>query len=87
MHQREKRVPAVSADVAVGATADLALDDLAADVPLGTIGVEWYLRSIEYHQQLGFIGMQPLEQAVEGGEAGAAAEDPVEPCAHFTATS
>jgi hypothetical protein len=29
---------------------------------------------IEHHQQLSLVGVQPLKQAVEGGEAGAASE-------------
>jgi hypothetical protein len=34
----------------------------------------------EHHQQFGFVGMQPCQQAVEGDEAGLAGEDAVEPC-------
>ena len=64
--------------VAAGAAADLALGDLAADVVLRAVGVQRDLRAVEHHQQLGLVGVQPGEQAVEGGEAGAAPEDAVE---------
>src|SRR5690242_21275986 len=39
----------------------------------------------EHHQQLGFVGMQPLEQAIKGGKSGASVEDAVEPVAHLVA--
>ena len=83
--QAEKCVATIAAVIAVGATADLALDDLAADVALRAVGVEWYLRVVERHQQLGLVGMQPREQAIGGGEPGAAGEDAIETCAHLAA--
>ena len=46
-----------------------------------------YLRAIEHHQQLGLVGMQPRQQAVECGEAGASVEDAVEAGTHFAAAS
>ena len=42
------------------------------------IRMERYLRTVEGHQQLGLVGVQPSEQPVEGGEAGSASEDAVE---------
>src|SRR5690242_20994368 len=39
----------------------------------------------EHHQQRGFVGMQPLEQAIKGGKSGAPVEDAVEPVAHLAA--
>ena len=33
---------------------------------------------IEHSQQFGLVGMQPSEQAIEGDETGAAAEDAIE---------
>ena len=44
VHQIEKCVAAITAAVAVGAAADLALDDVAANVALGAIGVQGNLR-------------------------------------------
>ena len=76
--EAEEGVAAVAADVAVGSAADLALGHLAADVVLRAVGVQRDLRVIEHHQQLGLVGVQPLQQAVEGGEAGAPLEDAVE---------
>ena len=37
------------------------------------------LGSVEHHQQFGLVGMQPREQAVQRDEAGAVAEDAIEP--------
>ncbi len=87
MHQTEERVAAIAAGVTVGATADLAFDDVAADVALRAVGVQRDLRPGEHHQQLGLVGVQPLEQAVKSGEAGTAAEDTVEPSAQLAAPS
>src|SRR5712675_2272714 len=73
-------VPASSAssiDTACAAT-DLALGDMEADVALGAIGVERYVRAIEHHQQLGLVGVQPREQAIQRDEAGASMEDALE---------
>ena len=56
---------------------------MEADVALGAIGVERYLRPIEHHQQLGLVGVQPREQAVERDEAGASMEDAVEAGTQF----
>src|SRR6266567_2546543 len=41
--------------------------------------VERDLGSVEHHQQLGLIGIEPREQTVEGDEAGLAREDAIEP--------
>ena len=40
---------------------------------------------VEHHQQLGLVGVQPLQQAVEHDEAGAALEDAVEAGAQLAA--
>jgi len=42
---------------------------------------------IEHHQQFGFVGMQPLQQAIEGGKADATPEDTVEACPQFAAAA
>ena len=83
----EKGVAAVAADVAVGSAADLSLGYLAADVVFRAVGVQRDLGVVEHHQQLGLVGVQPLKQAVEGGEAGTAPEDAVEARAQFTASA
>ena len=51
---------------------------MEADVALGAIGVERYVRAIEHHQQLGLVGVQPREQAIQRDEAGASMEDALE---------
>jgi hypothetical protein len=65
------------------AAADPAFGDMETDLGFGAIGVEWYLQVIEHHQQLGFVGVQPREQAVERDEAGASMEDTVEAGTQF----
>src|SRR5208283_383582 len=85
--EAEEGVAAVAAGVGLGAAADLAFGHLAADVVLRTIGVQRDLRVVEHHQELGLVGVQPLEQAVEGGKAGGAQEDAVEARPHFAAAA
>jgi len=60
-HQSEECVAAVAAIETASTTTDLALGDMEADVALGAIGVERYLRPIEHHQQLRLFGVQPHE--------------------------
>src|SRR5713101_4241789 len=76
--EREEGIAAVAAGVAASAATDLAADDLATDVVLGSVGVKRDLRTIQDEEQLGLVGVKAFEQAVEGGEAGATLEDPVE---------
>jgi hypothetical protein len=45
--QAEESIAAVAAGVAAGAAADLSPGDLAADIVLGSVGVQWDLRSVE----------------------------------------
>jgi hypothetical protein len=78
--EAEEGIAAIATGVASGASADLSLDDLAADVVLRSVGVERDFGPIEHHEQFAFVGMKPCEQAVEGDEAGFAAEDTVKPC-------
>ena|SRR5579863_9978226 len=49
VHQGEEGVGAVTSIVTAGVVADLPLYDVAADVSLRAIGVQWYLRPIEHH--------------------------------------
>ena len=51
---------------------------MEADVALGAIRVERYVRAIEHHQQLGLVGVQPREQAIQRDEADASLEDALE---------
>jgi hypothetical protein len=74
-HQAEEGVAAVVSIEIAGATTDFALGDMTADVTLGTIGMQRYLRAVERHQQLGLVGVQSLKQTIEGDEAGMAVED------------
>src|SRR4051794_34771637 len=78
IENHNRGVAAIVDGIGEGAAADLALGDLAADVILGAVGVEWNLRAIEHPQQLGLVGVQAGEQPVEDSEAGSAPEDPVE---------
>src|SRR4051812_48913841 len=76
--QAEEGVAAVAAEIAAGATADLAAGDLGADVVLRAVGVQRDLGVVQHLQQLRLVGVQALEQAVELDEAGAALENTVE---------
>ncbi len=75
--EAEEGIAAVAAGIAARAAADLAFGHLAADVVFRAVGVERDLRAIEHHQQFRLVGVQPSEQAVEGGKAGAAFEDAI----------
>ena len=77
--EAQERVAAIAADIAPCPGADLPPRDITADVVLRAVGVERDFRPVQHHQQLGFVGMQPRQQAVQGDEAGAAAEDTVKP--------
>ena len=63
--EAEKGIAAVTTDIAAGAGADLAPGDVAADVVLRSVGVQRDFGSVEHHQQLGLVGVEPHEQAVE----------------------
>src|SRR5271165_363242 len=72
--EAEEGVAAGATEVAVGAAADLALDHLAAQRGFRVVGVQRYLGMVEHLQQLGLVGIQPLERAIECGKAGGALE-------------
>jgi hypothetical protein len=74
----EEGVTAVATGVAAGSAADVTLGHLAADVVFRAVGVQRYLRVVEHHQQFGLVGVQPLQQPIEGNEAGLPSEDTVE---------
>ena len=82
LQEAEKVVAAIAAGVAAGSAADLALGDLATNVVLGAVGVQWDLWPFEHHQQFALVGALAGQQAIEGGEAGRA-EDTVEPRRQF----
>src|ERR1700675_217466 len=77
--ETEKGIAAITTDIAAGAGTDLPPGDVAADVVLRSVGVQRDFGSVEHHQQLGLVGVEPREQAVERDEAGLALEDAVEP--------
>jgi hypothetical protein len=77
--EAQEGVAAVAAGVAAGSAADLALGDLATNVVLGSVGVQRDIGSFEHSEQFALVGAQACEQTVEGGEAGLAAEDAIEP--------
>src|SRR3954454_12266492 len=76
--ETEESVTTIPAGVASRPGADLAPRHLTANVVLRAVGVERDFRPLQHHQQLGLIGMQPRQQAIQRGEAGAAQEDAVE---------
>jgi hypothetical protein len=76
----EEGVAAIPSKVAAGSAADFAACDMAADIVLGAVGMQRDLWPLQHPQQLGLVGMQPLQQSIQRGKAGAAAEDAVEPC-------
>jgi hypothetical protein len=79
LRQTKEGVAAVATDVAAGATADFAFGYLTADVVLRAVRVQGNVRMVEHGQQLGLIGVQPLQQAIKSDEAGVTAEHVVEP--------
>ena len=76
----QEGIAAISTQVAACPGADLAACDLAADIVLRTIGVQRDFGPLQHHQQLCLVGVQARQKAIQGGKAGAAAEDAVEPC-------
>jgi hypothetical protein len=76
--ETQKCIAAIASGVAAGATADVAPGDLAADIVLGVVGVQRDLWAVEDEEEFGLIGVEASEQAVEGGEIGAALENAVE---------
>src|ERR1700676_570197 len=81
LNETEESIATIPADVASRPGADLAACDLTANVVFRTVGVERDFRSVQHHQQLGLVGVQPRQQAIQRGEAGAAKEDAIEACA------
>ena len=77
--QTEKRITTITADLAACPGADLAPRDVTADVVLRSVGMERNFRPIQHRQQFSLVRMQPCQQAIQRGEAGAAEEDAVEP--------
>src|SRR5215213_4800912 len=75
----EEGIAAIASTVTAGSGTDLAAGDLAADVILRAIGMQRDFRPLQHHQQFGFVGPQPRQKAIQRDEAGAAAEDVIEP--------
>src|SRR5271169_3308036 len=59
--ETEKGIAAITTDIAAGAGTDLAPGDVAADVVLRSVGVQRDFGSVEHHQQLGLVGVEPRE--------------------------
>jgi len=70
-------IAATLAQVAAGAAADLAPLHVTSDIAFAAVGMQDDVRALEHQQQLLLVGVQPLEQLVEGGEGGALGEDGV----------
>ena len=81
LDETEESIATIPADVASRPGTDLAPRDVTADVVFGAVGVERYFGPVQYHQQLGLVGVQPRQQAIQRGEACAAKEDAIEACA------
>lgn len=77
--ETQESIAAVAADIAARPGADLAPRDVTTNIVLRTVGMKRDLRSVQHHQQLGFVGMQARQQAIQRDEAGAAEENAVEP--------
>ena len=75
----QEGVAAIPSDLTEGSGADLSPSEVTADVVFRSVGVERDVWPFQHHQQFGLVGMQPGEQAVQGDEAGAVAEDAIEP--------
>src|SRR5216684_4250490 len=84
--QAEESIAAIAPDVAARAAADLAPGDLAADIVLGSVGVQRDLRAVEDEEEFRFVGMEAGEQTIEGDEVCASLEDAVEAGMHPTKT-
>jgi hypothetical protein len=76
--QAEEAVAAITTEVTARAAADLAPGYLSANVIFRSIGVERDFGTVEHHQQLGLVFVQPFEQTVERDEAGLKRKDAVE---------
>ena len=70
-------IAAIAPCIAAGSDADFATDHLTTDVVLGAVGMQWDFRPLQHPQQLGLVGMEPLQQSIQCDEAGAA-EDAIE---------
>ena len=60
LEEPEKGVAAVASGVTAGSAADFALGDLAANVVLGTVGVQRDIGPFEHPQQFALVGAQFL---------------------------
>src|SRR5262249_46691113 len=70
---------AMATAIAAGAAADLAFGDVRANIVFRAVGVERDFGPLKHFEQLGFVGMESFEQAVERDEAGLTREDAIEP--------
>ena len=70
--ETEESITTIPTDVASCPGADLTPRDLTTNIVLRTVCMERDFRPFEHHQQLGLIGMQPHQQAVQRGEASGA---------------
>jgi hypothetical protein len=77
--QAKECVAAIATRVRACAARDLALDHLGAQIPFRAVSVQRHLWPVQNQQQLLLVRVQPGQQPIEGGKAGAAAEDAVEP--------
>ena len=77
--QADEAVAAVTTDVTARSAAELAPGYLSTNVIFRSISVERDFGTLEHHQQLGLVFVQPFEQTVERDEARFEREDAVEP--------
>jgi len=78
LEQREEGIARLLAGLGPGLAGDLAFGDAATDVALGSVGVQRDLRARQDEEQLVLVGAEARHRVVEVGEAGDAAEHPLE---------
>src|SRR5262249_52464439 len=77
--EAKESIAAIATDIAAGTTADLAFGDVSPNIVFRAVGVERDFGPLKHFEQLGLIGVESFEQAVEGDEAGLTGEDAIKP--------
>ena len=77
--EAKESIAAIATDIAAGAAADLAFGDVSPNIVFRAVGVERDFGPLKHFEQLGLVGVESFEQAVEGDEAGLTREDAIEP--------
>ena len=75
--QSEEGIAAVTSEIAAGSSADFTPCYLTSDVVFGAIGMQRDFRPLQDPQQFVLVGRESCQQAIQGDEAGALAEDAI----------